>query len=288
MSSLVTRVGLLAACVAVVGLLARAPVNVGSRDARLVLPRAGLLKALGRSHLQLIADYYWLRTLNRSVVVANAAEGEALIGLGNLIADLDPHFMHNYWLVGLNATVPPEDHSSEWHNARAVVKLLERGVAIDPSDDKVVIVLASTLMTFLKDYSAAARVLQERTRYPNAPAHFGPLATRLLAASGNYDASREFARAMMEGAPDEETRKLFEERLKLIDLEEILATVDAAAKRCREEKGVSPSTARELVYAGCLDTEPYDPFGGTIVISKGRAYSTNAPERLEVHDFDRH
>ncbi len=269
-------------------MLGRAPTAVGPRDARLVLPRPGLLRALGRSHVQLVTDYYWLRALNRSLIIANADEGAALLALGELIADLDPAFVANYWMVGINAPFPPSGEQVEWPNAREAANLLRRGLSVAPTDNKLVVVLVATLMVNLHDRVGAARVLEERARYPGALPHFAPLATRLLAESGEFDASRELAQAMLDSAQDEPTRDMFRERLKLIDLEEILSAVDAAAKKYLAERGVPAVTTRDLVEAGYLPAEPYDPFGGVIVLKSGRAFSTAVEKRLEVHDFDRH
>lgn len=281
-----TRVALLAACILFIGLFARAPASTYTRDSRLVLPRPALLKALGRSHLQLVTDYFWLRTLNRSVIVLDETEGKALIALGELISDLDPPFRYPYWLVGLNAPISPQKRGEVWPNSREAARYMERGYALAPEDDKMAIVLATNYMLYQRDYVSAARVLRKRLEYPNAPVHFAPLATRLLAAAGDFDASREFARAMIESADDEDTKKMFEERLKLIDLEEILAAVDAASARFREKEGRHPISVTELIETGYLAERPQDPYGGIIVLTEGRSYSTAARERLEVHGRD--
>lgn len=272
------------ACIAGVALTARAPTTLTDRQGMLILPRPLFLKALGRSHISLITDFYWLRTINRATTAFSPLEARALLTLGDLIVDLDPDHSHAYWLIGLNAPVPARE-KGKWANAVEAADLLRRGLARFPRENKLVIALAHNLTFYQRDYPAAAAVLEARAKLPDALPYFGPLATRLLATSGHFESSRLVARAMLESATDDETRKMFEERLKLIDLEERLALIDAADQRYFADQGRHAQTVDDLVAAGYLDQAPSCPFGGVIILRNGKAQST-ATKRLQLFEKD--
>jgi hypothetical protein len=122
-----------------------------------------------------------------------------------------------------------------------------------------------------------------RSRLPGTLRHFAPLATRLLAASGDFETSRQFAQTMLDTAETEDERNLFKQRLLLIDLEEQLAQVDAASQRYHDDHGSFAQTVDDLMTAGYLSEAPVCPFGGVIILRQGRAYST-AIKRLEVRE----
>ena len=269
-------------CLAVIALTVQSPATAQA-DSTFVLPRPEVVRALARSHLSFVADLYWLKTVNRTTFASSAADGRALLALGNFIVELDPHHSHVYWLVGLNAPVPPPAGETVWPNSKEAAELLYRGVALYPLENKLTIALAHNLTFYQRDYAQAAVVLQERAKKPGAMPYFGALATRLLATSGNYEASRLVARAMLESATDDETRALYEQRLKLVDLEERLAAVDAAADRYKAERGQTPQTVDDLVTAGYLTEAPACPFGGVIIFRNGRAQST-ATKRLQLFE----
>ncbi len=145
-----------------------------------------------------------------------------------------------------------------------------------------VLALVENLIGFQHDYVRAAEVLRRRALLPDSLPYFGQLATRLLAASGQYEASRDFSRLMRDSAPDDATRAVYDERLRLIDLEETLGVVEAADERYFEDVKAHASTIDELMLGGYLVERPLDPFGGNIVLKDGHAAST-AKRRLEVY-----
>src|SRR3979409_1607698 len=147
---------------ALVALTAREPVQSATGDSLLLLPRASLLRALGRGHLQLVADYFWLRTLNKATAAKTAVDGRGLLELGNLITELDPQFNHAYWLVGLDAPVPvAQDRKAPWANAVPAAELLKRAAALFPLDNKITLALAYNYLGYQHDIPRAAQVLQQ-------------------------------------------------------------------------------------------------------------------------------
>lgn len=278
---------LLALVLSLVGIAATVqakPTPVVNSMGVVLLPDPLPLQTLGRSQLPLITDMYWLRAINFGTTVRTAIEGRAMLGMGKLIAQLDKNFRQIYWFSALNALVPASE--TKWANAEEAAEFLEEGRKQFPNDVFMSIALAFNYMTYQRDFMKAASVLETAARIPNAPTYLGPLATRLLAAAGQADKSRELTRQFIEEATDDDTRNFFLDRLKAIDLEEILVTVDKAAVQFKLDNGKEISNINDLYSSGQLSKYSLvDPFGGTIEWSPdGGAYSTSHPERLKLHE----
>jgi hypothetical protein len=270
---------------ALVASLARPPSRLRDKSGRPLLPNANLVKHVGKAALPLIVQLYWLRVINLSSTVRSPEDGRDVLGMAELIEELDPDYSQVYWFAALNGVVPRSENN--WANAEEAADHLRRGLKRFPDEARMSIVLAYNLWRHQKKLAEAAEVLREGARQPNAPKYFASLATRLLVAAGEFQSSREVANEFFNVSMDPETRRLFEEREKAILLEEVLRPIEDAAKRFHEDKGRYPITVNELVFAGYLQALPNDPFGGELLLTPdGTAYSSAHPERFKVYERD--
>jgi hypothetical protein len=278
---------ILALALSLVGIAATlqaAPVATVNSIGVVLLPDPMPLQTLGRSQLPLITDLYWLRAINLGPQVKTPLDGRTMLMFGNFITALDPLFKQAYWYSSLNAMVSVENGG--WANAPEAAAILEEGRKKFPQDVFMSLALAFNYMTYQRDFVKAAGILQEAARIPNAPTYFALLATRLLAAAGHPERSREVALQFLESAPDDETREFFSERLKAIDLEEMLISIDKAADKFKQDTGRDINTITDLYNSGYLSPHSLrDPYGGSFEWSPdGGAYSTSHPERLKLHE----
>ena len=56
-------------------------------------PNAQVIRLLGRSHLSLFADLFWIRTIAIATALKVPADGRSLVTWCTLVTDLDPHFI---------------------------------------------------------------------------------------------------------------------------------------------------------------------------------------------------
>jgi hypothetical protein len=248
-----------------------------------LLPRASLLRIGGRAFLQLIADYYWLQTIQATGKAGSEAEYRDISDYAQLITDLDPDFAYVYQFAGV--MLPFNRGRETWTNTKESTALLEKGVARFPGAVFLRTLLAYNYSVFDKEYVKAAHLLEETARIPGAPHYLPLLATRLYAQAGAFEAASAFADQFASSASDPETRAAFEHRTKEIALERILQTADKAVVAFQARTGRLPKDLNELVRAGDLPSLPVDPLEGDIYLgTDGRTYSTSQEHRLEVYE----
>ncbi len=248
-----------------------------------LLPRASLLRVVGRAFLPVVVDYYWLAAIQATGRAKTEAEYRDISDYAQLITDLDPDFSYVYQFGGV--VIPFNRGREEWANTRESTALLEKGVSRFPGAVFLRTLLAYNYSVFHKEYVRAARVLEETVRLPGAPRYLSLLATRLYAQGGAFEAAGAFADQFAANAEDPETRAAFEHRAKEIALERILQTLDHAVANFQARNGRPPKDLQELVSGGDLSEIPTDPLEGEIQLgANGRSFSTSQQHRLEVYD----
>ena len=288
MSNSVTRAlgfaSVLCCCLVVVLLTLSPPERPSGSQQHLppLLPKASLLRIVGRAFLPVVTDYYWLAAIQAAGTANTQAEYRDIADYAQLITDLDPDFALVYQFAGV--LVPFNYGRETWTNTQESTAILEKGVAHFPNSVILKTLLAYNYSVFKKEYVRAAHLLEEVARLPGAPEYIPLLATRLYAQAGAFEAASAFADSFAENAEDPGTRAAFEHRTKEIALERILQTVDRAVASFRARTGRLPENLRELVSTGDVASVPADPLEGEIYLGKdGRTYSTSQEHRLEVY-----
>lgn len=277
---------LLVAAAATVAVVSQPPADaLRDKTQGLVLPRKEVVHLLAAPWQQLAADYYWLLQVNQLGRATNAQEHRDVCTYAELATDLDPRFYTAYHFGGV-ACVYNLGHE-QWMNVDASSALLEKGIRHFPRDTRLRFLLGYNLGILKHDARAAAPIFEALSKAPDAPAHLAPLATRLYAESGQFEASTAMARALRDAAPDEETRSFYDRRLQEISAEQVLQQVDAAIGRYTARVGAPPRDIPALVASEDLPAMPGDPLGGEIVIGPGgRARSTASTFRLRaIHQY---
>jgi len=249
-----------------------------------LLPRPELLHALFAAQQSVVADYYWVRTTEATGEAETPEEYRDIYDYASLVADLDPDFAYLYVFAG--AAIPVNLGREHWVNTEESTRILERGVQRFPRHVFMRILYAHNLTYFRKDYRAAADFIAQTARLPGAPSYLGPLAARMYAHAGAFDAGRAMAESLAEAATDPELKALMKRRRDQMGLEEELQKVDRAVEAFRARTGRLPFGMEELVVAGDLQRMPVDPLGGQISFDlKGRAVSSSTSGlRLKLFD----
>ncbi|MCP3105089.1 pilus assembly protein PilG [Myxococcus sp. K15C18031901] len=272
---------LLPSGIALVALLSAAPappLQVGDRP---VLPRPGVLRALFKAQLELVADYFWVLTINKVGSAKNPREYRDVYYYADLTTDLDPRFAKVYTFAGI--TIPIHLGRERYANVEESTQLLRKGASHLPKDTSIRFQLAYNLMFYEHQYREAGVIIDELAQDRDAPEWYSALATRLFAQAGDFETSMALAVTLRDGAEDEETREYYAHRVQEILQEQVLRGVDAAVERYRAREGRLPDTLDPVVKAGDLSGLPTDPLGGQLFLGEdGRSYSTAARFRLEI------
>lgn len=278
------RIVVACAGLALCALLSKPPPKVNAKVTLELLPNPLVVKLLGRSHIDFVADLFWIRMANMAGNAATVDEFAALIPIGNLIADLAPHFKYPYYLGGVMA---PYRHYkrgglSTYENVEGAHALMSRGVKNVPDYVRLFVQKAYTELEMMKDPAMAGATLLEAAKIPDSPSFLPGLATRVLASAGKFDEARVFAESMA-SSDDPQLKADFEFRLKQIDLEKVLVAVESAKKSFTDAQGRAPTGVEELLTAGYLTQPPVDPFGGVIELTEEGARSSVESRRLKLH-----
>ena len=249
-------------------------------------PNALPLRALGRSHISLVADMVWLRAIGVAANLKMPVDGRSLVLWCGLVADLDPKFIYPYLFGGLLA---PMETAAGQHNVAEASALLRRGMENIPTDHRLSLYLASNQLQIDHDVRGAAETLQRGALIPGAPIMMGQLATRLLAQSDDFEAADALVRQLEECSNDPEVKALLGQRALEIERDRRAAVLDQAVSAFQARHGALPQTLVQLLAEGFVTELPVDPVSGEeFILQPDGGVLAPSGERLEAHFQGKH
>lgn len=233
-----------------------------------VAPDAARRMSLGFNGL--VADWYWLRSLQYVGRKSAAHEGDLNLddlrplNLSNLAAlleqttTLDPQFMAAY---SFGAVVLPAV------DAVAATKLLEKGVRENPDEWRLYQHLGYIHWQAGR-FREASETYHVGSRLPGAPSWMRAMAAQVEVYGGRRDTAREIYRRMYQEAEDEQIRTLAAKRLLQIESLDRRELILRALRDFQTRNARCPSAWREIhnaLRAAKLELDstsaPLDPTG---------------------------
>ena len=219
-------------------------------------PNPLLIQMVGRSHISLIADLFWIRAIGVSTSLKVPADGRVLIAWCGLVTELDPHFVWPYIFGGLLGPMPGAT-TATWYNVREGNALLSRGMAHIPGDFRLPLYLSYNQLQLDHDTGAAAETLRRGALEPKAPIYLAQLATRLLAQTDAFEAAHAFASQLEESSTDPTVRAFFEHRRMEIERDQMLFTLQQGVDAFRQARGQLPTSLMQLLSEGFVEEAPH-------------------------------
>lgn len=126
--------------------------------------------------------------------------------------------------------------------------------------------------------------LLRAARIPGSPEYFPLLASRMLSEGHRPTTALAFLQEMTQQETDPRRKVSLEERIRRVEVERDLQSLEGAIAEYMERTGGRPRELGDLVRAGVLARIPEEPYGGKYVLTPdGRVWSDRAPrERLKV------
>ena len=227
---------------------AKPPVPENYADHDLAL-RGGRLKGFSFGLEGLIADWYWMQSLQYIGNKVVKTEGD--INIENLTAlnprllypyldtatDLDPHFMavYSYGAVVLPAI-----------NAEQAVKIAEKGIRNNPQEWRLYHQLGYIYWR-LGNYEKAAEVYAQGAKIEGAAPFMQLMAAKLKSEGGSRETAREMYRQMAAGSEDKQVRENAELRLLELDSLDERDAIRAALKNFKERQNRCANNFQEIL-----------------------------------------
>lgn len=261
--SLLALPPLLAAVVALQALLAvRMQASAASGGSLLYVRSGEFLKRAALSYDSLLADVYWIRTLQHygrtRLSTAPDRQYDLLYPLLDLTTSLDPLFNIAY---RFGAVFLAEEFPDGAGRPDLAIALLEKGLRAQPDRWEFVQDIGFVHYWWRQDYDAAAAWFRRASEMRGAPAWLAGLAAVTLAQGGNRESSRRLWQEVLDRSGAEFLRAQAVFRLKQLDAMDTIAALEAAASAYRARTGALPASWQDLQRAGLIPGVPVDPDG---------------------------
>lgn len=233
------------------------------------------LKRASVSNASLLADLYWIRTVQYygGTHRSNAAvkNYDLLYPLLDITTTLDPDFTVAY---RFGAVFLAERYPDGPGRPDLSITLLEKGIRADPLKWRYEQDLAFIYYWYVHDYRKAADTLERGASVPGAPWWMKSYAAVMYAKGGDRGTSRSMWRQLLETADNEWLRSNAAWRLAQLDALDQIDQLDQVVAAWTRRTGAAPVSWEPLVRAGWLPGVPLDPSGSPYVIDAGNGHVT--------------
>lgn len=238
---------------------------------------ADTLKRLSFGFDSLLADLYWVRTVHYygQRAFRPGQRFDLLEPLLDIITTLDPQFQAAYRLGALFLALPPPGGAGRPERALA---LLDRGIATNPDDWRLILDKGFIYLWELRDYVRAAETFDRAGRHPRAPAWTKGLAAAVYAKAGRREIARRLWLERYHQAENEPMKKNAAYQLACLDALDEIERLSGAIARFHAQHGRRPRSWDELIRSGLLTRHPVDPFGFPYVLDDTTAEVRLSPE----------
>lgn len=244
-----------------------------SADSLLYLPNGKHLRMMSLGQAPLLADliYIWAIQYYSNYERADRYRYVEHV-FGNVIAELDPHYVDAYWLGALILTVEANDLD-------AGLRLLDKGMDKNP-DQWILPYLAAWESYRVGDYTRAAHYFARAAEVPDAPPAVMRMRAGMFSKAGDLSTALQLWREVLDDPrADPATAAIAERQVRDLTVRTHLRDLQAAVDRFRNDNGRLPANLDQLLRAGYIRTLPrdpddrdyaYDPLTGQVGSTAGR------------------
>jgi tetratricopeptide (TPR) repeat protein len=227
------------------------------------------MKRLALSYDALLADVYWIRTVQHFGGTRRSTDPgkrfDLLYPLLDLTTSLDPLFNIAYQFGALFLAEPPPGGPGR---PELAIALLQKGLQVQPDKWEFAQQIGFVHYWWRQDYPEAAAWFRRAAAMPGGPFWLTSMAATTLAEGGNRESSRllweELARSEFDWFRDEARR-----RLQQLDALDQIDQLQAAADAFEQRFGRAAAGWDDLRSAGYLRGSPVDPTGAPYTIRSG-------------------
>lgn len=246
------------------------------------LPSGQFLKGAALAYDELFADFLWIKAI---VYFGEQLQKDQnykwLYHLLDIVVTLDPYFEYPYEFGGVVLAYWTKDVSLS-------IRLLKKGMINVPKTHPrywtIPFFLGFNYMYYKKDFSTAARYLEEATKYPGHPRYLPFLVARLYANARDPEIAIRFLMEIYTTTNNKKAKEDIEKRIKEIMVERDIQILERARDQYKKKTGSYPPKLEDLVTAGLLKEIPREPFEGKYFIKEDHSIQSSVvKKRMEVY-----
>ncbi len=260
---------LLAACAAAALLVkpvqGRIEARLGQQSVvtdQLYFGSAAAVKKMALGYEGLIADVYWMRTIQyygrREEAARRPVRYKNLGTLLDITTTLDPDLLDAY-RAGSNFLSEADPVGAG--QPEEGIKLLDRGISLHPEEWRLRFDKGFVYFWFLKDFKAAGNVWAEAGRLATAPPWMASLAAMALSRGGAVDTARALWERQYQESSRADIKENARNHLLSLQVAENIWALEYFLAKYRENTGSFPRRLDDMVAAGLLKYVPRDPLG---------------------------
>ena len=220
------------------------------------------LRRASLSNASLLADVYWIRAIQYYGGTRRAKQPaknyESLYPLLDIATTLDPKFTIAY---RFGAVFLAEKYPGGPGRPDLSIKLLEKGVRLDPAKWQYLQDLGFVYYWWQHDYEKAAAAFKRGADVPGAPVWMKSLAAATYGKGGDRQTSRMLWQQLYQTADNEWLHNNAALRLAQLDALDQIDQLERITSAWTRRTGAPPPSWQVLVRAGWLRGEPLDPAG---------------------------
>ncbi len=228
--------------------------SAAALEESLYLSSGKMLKRVSLGFDGLLADLYWLRTIQyfggklqqmRGSINVNDVSSwrlDLLEPLLEITTELDPHYIAAY---RFGALFLPD------LNPENAIRFLQRGIRHNPDDWRLYQDLGYIYWKQGR-FREASETYEQGSRLPGAPRWMRTMSALMLLKGGERETAREVFQRIYEHSEDAYTRQISLARLKWLQAEDEIAFLHRLIAAFRERQGVCPASLAGLI--GSLPT----------------------------------
>ncbi|ANM28562.1 hypothetical protein ABI59_01430 [Acidobacteria bacterium Mor1] len=221
----------------------------------LYLPNGKHLRMMSLGHGSLLADWIYIWSLQYYSNYERQDRYRYVEHIfGDVIAELDPHYIDAYWMGALIMIV-------EGRDLEGGLRLLEKGAAANP-ESWILPYLAGWECYRAEQVERSVGYFNQAAETPGAPVHVRRMQAGVTARSGEpRQALAIWQEVLADPQSDSATRALARRKVAALQVTVDLENLDRAIQAFRTRTGRPPRELGELRRSGVLTELPADPEG---------------------------
>lgn len=221
-----------------------------------------VLKALALGYDGLMADVYWLRTIQyygrRDQADRRQVRYKNLPVMLDIVTTLDPQMLDVYRAGSVFLAEPEPIGAGKPLEA---IRLLDKGISQMPQEWRLLFDKGFVYFWYLRQFREAGLTWLDAARLPGAPLWMEALAARGLSQGGEVETAKELWRRQLEGSNRADVRENARNHLASIQVDEDIWTLEFFVEKYEAAHGAPPTQLKELIGAGFIRYLPIDPSG---------------------------